>query len=62
MGISDAPSFEDGKLCIKCTKPGTGRITIKAVIGTGSVTEGMEIEREVELVVRRSKAENGGWL
>lgn len=62
LGISEAPSFKDGKLCIECSKPGTGRIIIKAVIGAGSVTEGMEIEREVELVVRRSKAENGGWL
>ena len=62
LGISTTPSFKDGELVIKCTKPGSGRISVKAVIGTGSNTTGMEVEREFELVVRRSKADNGGWL
>lgn len=62
LGITEKPMFDGGKLRIKCTKPGTGRITVKAIIGAGSVTQGMEIEREFELVVRRSKADNGGWL
>ena len=67
LGISSTPHIEDGMLRIKCTRPGTGRITVRAIIGGqtvggGDLMGGMIVEREFELVVRGSVAENGGWL
>ncbi|MBO7264874.1 MAG: S8 family serine peptidase [Alistipes sp.] len=58
---------EDGMLTIKCTKPGSGRITVGAIVGGeieggNDVMGGMLVEREIEVVVRGTKAENGGWL
>ena len=67
LGISSSPTIENGKLKIKCSKSGTARISVTAIIG-GSVVGGsnsiggMEVTREFELVVRQSKANNGGWL
>lgn len=59
--------LNNGQLIAKCTKPGVGRIKIAAIIGGseeggGDNIGGMVIEREFELVVRGSKADNGGWL
>ena len=59
--------LNNGQLIAKCTKPGVGRIKIAAIIGGseeggGENIGGMVIEREFELVVRGSKADNGGWL
>lgn len=67
LGITSTPSIADGKLQIKCTKCGTARISVTAIVGGSSVgggdnMGGMEVTREFELVVRRSVAENGGWL
>ena len=68
LGISSSPSIDsNGKLRIKCTKAGTGRITVRAIAGGnhtggGDMIGGMEIEREFEIVVRGSVAANGGWL
>lgn len=67
LGITTTPTVEAGKLNITCTKPGSGRIKVKAIAG-GSVEGGnnnmggMPIEREFELVVRSAVASNGGWL
>ena len=67
LGISTSPIIENGKLKIKCSKSGTARISVTAIVG-GSVVGGnnsiggMEVTREFELVVRHSKANNGGWL
>jgi hypothetical protein len=67
LGISTTPSIENGMLKVYCTKPGSGRIKVKAIAG-GSVEGGnnnmggMPIEREFELVVRGAVASNGGWL
>ena len=67
LGITTTPTVEAGKLNITCTKPGSGRIKVKAIAG-GSVEGGnnnmggMPIEREFELVVRGAVASNGGWL
>lgn len=67
LGITADPSIENGMLRIECTKPGVGRITVGAIIGGeslggGDSMGGMLVEREFELVVRGSVAENGGWL
>lgn len=67
LGISTTPTIVDGQLQIKCTKCGTARISITAIVGGSSVgggdnMGGMEVTREAEIVVRHSIAENGGWL
>jgi subtilisin family serine protease len=66
LGIT-APTLKDGMLTICCTKAGIGRIKIKAIagdtiVGGGMIIGGMEMEREIEVVVRGSVAANGGWL
>lgn len=67
LGISTTPAIENGMLKVYCTKPGSGRIKVKAIAG-GKVEGGnnnmggMPIEREFELVVRGAVASNGGWL
>ena len=67
LGITTTPKIENGQLKVACTKPGVGRIKVKAIAG-GSVEGGnynmggMPIEREFELVVRGAVATNGGWL
>lgn len=66
LGITEL-AMEEGMLRIKCTKPGSGRITVRAIIGGeiiggGSNMGGMVVEREFEVVVRGAVAENGGWL
>ncbi|MBO7190280.1 MAG: S8 family serine peptidase [Alistipes sp.] len=67
LGITTTPTIENGQLKVACTKPGVGRIKVKAIAG-GSVEGGnynmggMPIEREFELVVRGAVATNGGWL
>lgn len=64
LGITTTPEFKDGKLVLKCTKPGVGRITVHAQFGgngTADFTD-MELVREFEVVVRRATANNGGWL
>ena len=67
LGITTSPRIENGMLCIECSKPGTGRITVRAIVGGdivggGNNIGGMIVEREFELVVRGTVASNGGWL
>ena len=67
LGIEGEASIANGMLTIKCTKPGVGRIKVKAlvggsVVGGGDSLGGMLVEREFEIVVRGSVAANGGWL
>ena len=58
--------IENGMLQIKATKPGSGRIVVKAIVGGdhvgGSAIGGSYVEREIEVVVRGTVASNGGWL
>ncbi len=67
LGMPEAPKMYNGKLRIKCTKPGCARITIKAIAGgdrvnNGSVLGGMEMTREIYIIAREGVASNGGWL
>lgn len=67
LGITTTPTIVDGKLQIKCTKSGTARMSITAivggtVVGGGDNMGGMEVTREFEIVARQKIAENGGWL
>lgn len=65
LGI-ETLKIENGMLHIKATKPGSGRITVKAIVGGnhvgGSNIGGSYVEREIEVVVRGAAASNGGWL
>ena len=65
LGI-ETLKIENGELKLKATKPGSGRITVKAIVGGdnigGNNIGGSYVEREIEVVVRGTKAENGGWL
>ena len=58
--------IENGVLKFKATKPGSGRITVKAIVGGdhvgGDYIGGSYVEREIEVVVRGAAASNGGWL
>jgi subtilisin family serine protease len=65
LGI-ETLSVDNGMLKIKATKPGSGRITVRAIVGGdyvgGSSIGGSYVEREIEVVVRGRVAENGAWL
>lgn len=65
LGI-ETLKIENGMLTLKATKPGSGRITVKAIVGGehvgGSNIGGSYVEREIEVVVRGAAASNGGWL
>lgn len=66
LGI-ETLSIENGMLHIKATKPGSGRVAVKAIVGgdvVGGSTSmgGTLVEREFEVIVRGKVAENGGWL
>ena len=67
VGISTTPSIQNGSITLKCTKAGTARLRITAIIGGSNVgggdnMGGMEVTREAEIVVRRAVASNGAWL
>ena len=59
-------ALESGQLRIKATKSGSGRVSVKAIVGGdhvgGDYIGGSYVEREFEIVVRGSVAANGGWL
>ena len=65
LGI-ETLDLKNGMLHIKATKPGSGRISVKAIVGGdhvgGSDIGGSYVEREMEVVVRGKAASNGGWL
>ena len=67
LGITTNPTITNGELKITCSKPGVGRIKVKAIaggdkVGGGGSMGGMAIEREFEIVVRGQVADNGAWL
>ena len=67
LGIKAAPKMYNGKLMIKCTKPGSAKIKVSAIAGgtkpgTGVVMGGMVITKEFAVIARSAGAANGGWL
>lgn len=67
LGIADAPQMYNGKLMIKCTKPGVARIKVSAVAGgkkpgNDFIMGGMVITKEFAVISRNNSAANGGWL
>ena len=70
LGLTSDPKIEFGKLSIRPTKVGSGKITVKAIAGydedllvDGDVqTGGMEITRVISIISRGVASDNGGWL
>ena len=73
LGIKAAPKMYNGKLMIKCTKPGSAKIKVSAiaggtkpgtgvVMGGSSSMGGQEITKEFAVIARSAGAANGGWL
>ena len=70
LGITEDPEIKFGKLSIKPTKAGSGKITIKALAGfdedgkaDGETQIGaMQISRTISIMARGVASDNGGWL
>ena len=70
LGLSTDPEIKYGKLSIKPTKAGSGKITVKAIAGydedgvANGQTQigGMEITRTISIMSRGVASDNGGWL
>lgn len=66
LGIEVEPVIRNGKLEIKCTKVGAGKITLTSAVGKDTEMEDgigeMEFSREISIVSRPFATENGGWL
>lgn len=67
LGIKAAPQVRDGHLVIECARPGTAKITVKAIAGgenagTESVIGGIEVSKTFAIISRSARSENGGWL
>ncbi len=67
LGLKQTPYIEYGRLWVYPTKCGSAKITVKAVgggenLGTDDKMGGMEISREVSVIVKTHKSDNGGWL
>ena len=70
LGLTDNPEIKFGKLSIKPTKAGSGKITIKALAGfdedgkaDGETQIGaMQINRTISIIARGVTSDNGGWL
>jgi hypothetical protein len=65
LGITNF-KIENGMLRIMATKPGSGRINVRAIVGGNAVggtnIGGSYVDREIEVVVRGRVADNGAWL
>lgn len=70
LGLDEAPEIKYGKLSIKPTKVGSGKVVIKAIAGYDENGKadgddnigGMEITRTVSVLSRGVASDNGGWL
>lgn len=67
LGMPAKPEMSDGKLMIRCNKPGVAHITVKAIAGgkrpgSETVMGGIEVKKEFAVIAREAGAANGGWL
>lgn len=70
LGITEDPEIKFGKLSIKPTKAGSGKVIIKALAGFDedgqaygeSQIGAMEITRTISIIARGVASDNGGWL
>lgn len=56
LGISEEPHVNGNILTLKCSKSGSGYMTVRAD------SEGIAIERKISLISRPAVSGNGGWL
>ena len=68
LGLEEDPIVKNGRLNIRCTKPGSAKIRIRAIAGgdvlaTEGIMGGTEFSKEVSILSREAgMARNGGWL
>lgn len=71
LGLQEDPEIKFGKLSIKPTRAGSGKIVIKAIAGYNNDRNevdgdehigGMEISRTISVMARGVASDNGGWL
>ena len=67
LGFEADPVIADGKLRLTCTRNGSARITVSALVGGSAVGGGasmgaMPVERRIAIISRGNTANNGGWL
>lgn len=67
LGLAADPYMKNGRLYIHPTKPGSAKITVKAIaggtqLGSDEGIGGMEVTQEISIIARSFKSKNGGWL
>lgn len=67
IGLMLEPQIKGGMLLIQPTQYGSAKMTVRAIaggsqVGGGTNMGGMEISREVSVIVRDISNGNGGWL
>ncbi len=66
LGLTSDPVIKNGRLEIKCSKVGAGKIRLSSSVGRDAAIEGgiggMDYSREISIVSREFATNNGGWL
>lgn len=66
LGLTSDPVIRNGKLEVKCSAIGSGKITISSSVGKDDKIQNgigeMNYSREISIVSRPFIAKNGGWL
>lgn len=67
LKVEGEPTVFRNRLIISCARPGCAVFTVKAIAGGdtaggGDQIGGMEISKEIAVIVRGYKSGNGGWL
>lgn len=67
LGLESEPEIVDGKLVIRPTEYGSGKLTVRAIgggefVGGGMLVGGMTISKEISIVTRGVASAGGGWL
>ena len=67
LGMPAKPEMSDGKLLIRCNRPGVAHITVKAIAGgkrpgSDTVMGGIEVTKEFAVIARETGGTGGGWL
>ena len=66
LGLESDPVIKNGCLELRCTKIGSGKITLSSAVGKDKDMENgigeMNYTREISVVSRPFATNNGGWL
>ena len=67
LGLAEDPELRNGYLYLVCTKAGSAKITVNAIAGGtqaggGDITGGIPVSKEVSIIARGVRSDNGGWL